>query len=138
MLFKSASVINMTLPNNVIFVTRWYCSVLCRKIPTSAKIINSSKWIFLIVKFQMIIYIFPNFHAHSISRSALEDKIQLYLHHTVPGSDQSISIDDSTPWSLCCFYITLFNSSKFSNFSVRSHFLSLATCHFATTLLGGV
>ena len=56
------------------FVTRWYCPVVSRKMPTLAKIINLSKWIFFIVKVQIIIYIFLNFYAHNISRYSVRGK----------------------------------------------------------------
>ena len=77
LLLNSASEINMASPSNIIFVTTWRCSVISKKMLTSAKITNFSNWMFFIKKFQIIIYIFPNFHAHSILDLLLEDKI----HH---------------------------------------------------------
>ena len=55
-------------------MTRWCCSVLSRKMPTSAEIIHLSKWMFFIVKFQKIIYI-QDFMFISFLNLLLEDKI---------------------------------------------------------------
>ena len=79
------------------FVTRWYCPVMSRKMLTLAKIINLSKWIFFIVKVQIIMYIFSIFMPITFLDILLEDNIQLSVHHTVPESDQSISFEDFTP-----------------------------------------
>lgn len=67
--FATHFCINMTLPNEISFVKRWFCSVLSRKMPTTEKIINLSKSIFFIPNNNLYI---PTFHAHSISISAIK------------------------------------------------------------------
>ena len=106
MLLSSASEINMTLPNNIILVTRWYHSVLSKlaKMSTSAKIISWLTWMFFIVKCQIITY-FPVFMPIAFLDLLLENNAQLSVHRTVPKSEQSINFEDFTPWSLYCCYM---------------------------------